>query len=32
MDNKLVVMASTSNYFKGAILANSEGYNGQSVG
>lgn len=32
IDNKLVeVMASTSNYFKGAILANSEGHNGQSV-
>ncbi|WP_028124074.1 hypothetical protein [Mesoplasma melaleucae] len=24
-------MSSTSNYFKGAILANSQGYNGQSV-
>ncbi|WP_100679846.1 lipoprotein [Mesoplasma tabanidae] len=32
IDNKLAeVMASTSNYFKGAILANSEGYNGPSV-
>ncbi|AGY41230.1 hypothetical protein mflW37_1630 [Mesoplasma florum W37] len=32
IDNKLAeVISSTSNYFKGAILANSEDYNGQSV-
>ncbi|ATQ35857.1 hypothetical protein CS528_00800 [Mesoplasma entomophilum] len=32
IDNKLAeVMSSTSNYFKGAILANSKGYNGQDV-